>query len=298
MVATLLPTLATANSRILTAIDVCTATRNALLPGYSMGPLALGSTEANVSLPTGLPRIAVDDNYSYVLSLQAGGTVFNFPGQTCSVEKTYEIANTPDGPGAGDVLDNEDVSSGDLTDWLGDLFRDASYALTKDATPATCDTSTNCGISYTGVRGSVDTGGGLSLNEASPAYVIFQPAAPLSGTLGIPFAVTAAGDGDWLSLYLGPTLFFKQPLANFEPGLVYFALLTVPTDRVSNAPLTFWLDSTGASGAAVFFPTAITAVPLPTSLALLACALPLLARHRRAGLTPARTRCPAQGTIT
>jgi hypothetical protein len=37
------------------------------------------------------------------------------------------------------------------------------------------------------------------------------------------------GSGDSLSMYLGSQLFFQQPLAGFESGRMYFALVPLPS---------------------------------------------------------------------
>jgi hypothetical protein len=117
----------------------------------------------------------------------------------------------------------------------------------------------------------------VMLEEASPAYYVFQPAAALTGTIGVPFIVDAPGAGDYLSMYYGATQFFKQPLSNFTLGELYFASLPVDTllgtGPAENRAITLWLDSTGSNGARVYFPTSAVVVPAPPALLLLATGL-------------------------
>jgi hypothetical protein len=262
-----------ANSQILINSDACASTRQSLPPGYSMGPLALQQTSVQVSFPTGVPRISEDSGYKYTLSLTSGGQTFNFPNQTCPVLKTYQISNTPSGAVAG--FSFEYVEPEVVPTWLDQLFDDALGLAQEHLTPP--DTRPPALPGGGGIRGKLYLPGGVVLEEASPAYYVFQPAAPLTGTLAVPFIVDAPGVGDYLSMYYGATQFFKQPLSNFTLGELYFASLSVSTllgtGPAENRAITLWLDSTGSNGARVYFPTSAVVVPAPPALLLLATGL-------------------------
>jgi hypothetical protein len=73
---------------------------------------------------------------------------------------------------------------------------------------------------------------------------------------------------------------FKQPLASFTIGQLYFASLPLPAGPASIPAITLWLDSAGTNGAKVYFPTGAQVVPAPPALALLATALAGLAAVR------------------
>ncbi len=271
-----------ANSQTLINSDACASTRQSLPPGYSMGPLALQQTNVQVSFPTGVPRISEDSGYKYTLSLTSGGQTFNFPNQACPVLKTYEIRNTPSGAVAG--FSFEYVEPEVVPTWLDDLFREANYVVQehlKANAPPPCEGLCAAG----GIRGKLYLPSGVMLEEASPAYFVFQPAAPLTGTLAIPFIVDAPGVGDYLSMYYGATQFFKQPLSSFTLSELYFASLPVSTllgaGPAENRAITIWLDSTGSNGARVYVPTSAALVPAPPALLLLATGLVGLGFRRK-----------------
>jgi hypothetical protein len=264
-----------ANSQTLIYSDACQSTRQSLPAGYSMGPLDLQQTSVQVSFPTGVPRISEDSGYTYTLSLTSGGQTFNFPNQACPVLKTYQISNTPSGAVAG--FSFEYVEPEVVPTWLDEVFDGALDLIQEHLTPP--DDAPPCtGLcSGGGVRGKLYLPTGVMLEEASPAYYVFQPAAPLAGTLAIPFIVDAPGVGDYLSMYYGATQFFKQPLSNFTLGELYFASLPIDTllgtGPTENRAITLWLDSTGSNGARVYFPTSAVVVPAPPALLLLATGL-------------------------
>lgn len=265
-----------ANSQTLTFLDGCQSAFNAYPAGYSVGPPQLKQTTVAVSTPTGVPQFREANDYTYSLSLTSGGTTVAFPAQACDVDRTYQISNTPGGAGVGTTIPEENVDPDDVPGWLEQFFTGANNLIEqnfgpKPEAPGNCDDS-GC-VGGGGIRGKLFLQNGVELSEASPAYVAFQPAALITGPIAIPFIVEAPGIGDSLSMYFGATQFFKQPLASFTIGQLYFASLPVPGGPASNPAITLWLDSTGSNGAKVYFPTAAQVVPAPPALVLLATAV-------------------------
>lgn len=108
-----------------------------------------------------------------------------------------------------------------------------------------------------GVRGGIGFSG-FSLLENSPAWTYFTSDIDVTEAdepFFIPFAVVNAGDGDSIEFASHGEVFYRAPLAEFEPGAVY--LLSIPPEARATpvASWSFFLNSTGNSGAEVFFPT-------------------------------------------
>lgn len=111
-----------------------------------------------------------------------------------------------------------------------------------------------------GVRGSLDLGpitlDTIVLEESSPDWVSFMDAHDNPWSI-VPFFVTAAGDGDSLSIYDNRGLLWHQPLAQFTLGELYLAAIPKIEDADPRIPnlTTFWLNSVGDANASVIFAT-------------------------------------------
>jgi hypothetical protein len=263
-----------ANSQTLVFNDFCTGPIQNLPASYTAGPLQLQNTAVSVSTPSGVPRFSEANAYQYSLSITSGGTTIALPAQSCPVNRTYEVSNAPGGPSTGSTVPEDQVDPDAVPGLLEQLFRGANDLIEQNLGPRPVEVP--CPDAYTcsgGIRGRLFLRDGKELSEASPAYFAFQPAAPLTGPILIPFIVEAPGIGDSLSMYFGATQFFKQPLDSFTIGQLYFASLPLPAGPASNAAITLWLDSAGTNGAKVYFPTEAQVVPAPPALALLLTAV-------------------------
>jgi hypothetical protein len=96
---------------------------------------------------------------------------------------------------------------------------------------------------------------GYDLRESSPAMRMWTAVGTSTPeTIHIPFVVGNQGDGDWLSIAVNSTTVLHQPLANFAVNELYW--LTVPSTSFTTTSSTLWtffIESAGASNAAVYF---------------------------------------------
>jgi sugar lactone lactonase YvrE len=114
-----------------------------------------------------------------------------------------------------------------------------------------------------GVTGSLNATGGAALTTASPAYIAFSTPAITTPSF-VPFVVEAAAPGDSLSVEGSSGVIWSQPLANFTPGKMYFAILPPqPTDPVATTLMTYWVHNAGQGSSTVWFPGTFTFTPNP-----------------------------------
>jgi hypothetical protein len=257
------------------------------IPLITKGPLEFVNTA--VAPDQSVPAFFIQtDNYRYRATSTGVGGTFDLGYVTCQKLSSFQINNATEEQPLGEVLP-EDAYPDDqiLPDWLLKLSIGISGLIRENSEQYhPCDQQTDlCG--FLGIRGSLEVQEVLELETASPAWYTFQPAGSLGGldSLAIPFVVLEPGTGDSLSMYLGSQLFFQQPLAQFDPGRLYFAV--VPVAGVDNNPaITLWINSFGPAGTRVAIPTAVTPVPLPSTAWLCLTGLVSLAvgarRTRRA----------------
>lgn len=84
--------------------------------------MQLQTTTVGVTTPGGVPRFAEANAYQYALSITSGGSTIGLPAQSCPVNRTYEISNTPGGAAVGNTVPEENVASEDVPGWLEQFF--------------------------------------------------------------------------------------------------------------------------------------------------------------------------------
>ncbi len=257
------------------------------MPGITKGPLEFVSTgvATNQSAPAFFSQT---DNYRYRATSTGAGGSFDLGYFPCQKLSSFQINNATEAEPRGEVLPEEEYPDDQLFPaWLQHLFIEVDGLIKQNSDRYECGQPGQPRCFYGGgIRGSLEIREVLDLQTASPAYYTFQPTGSpaVLGSLAIPFIVVEPGSGDSLSMYLGSQLFFQQPLAGFEPGRLYFA--PVPIAGVtSNPAITLWINSFGPAGTRVVIPTAVTAVPLPSTAWLCLTAVAGLAvrkvLHRR-----------------
>jgi hypothetical protein len=116
----------------------------------------------------------------------------------------------------------------------------------------------------TGSRASLDTSGGFSLSTGTPGYNSFGNDS-LNVATNVPFIVDSAAPGDSLSIYGPAGLIWSQPLANFTPGVLYFAQIPAQTtDATQTVVMTYWIHSADQGVSSVYFPAQLVLVDAPT----------------------------------
>jgi hypothetical protein len=182
------------------------------------------------------------------------------PGASCTVITAYRLSNQPSGPASG----NTEANGGPPGGWTKYLATGCATGFSAATTAAgvTCVvgaplTGPACIAALVGAGVTSFCQGVLyGLQENSPDWILLSTEgdSAVPSTLSIPFAVTNQGDGDWLSFAIDGQEFWRQPLANFNVNEIHYA--DVPTSLLvaGTSPIfTFYLESTGQSGAGVLF---------------------------------------------
>jgi hypothetical protein len=104
---------------------------------------------------------------------------------------------------------------------------------------------------------------GWYLGDSLPGYVTYQvssalPRVSTPSSLSVPFKVTSAAGGGWLTMAYKGQQFWRQRATNFTIGQWYRATLPVTYLNEADPVLTVYLEGTTTPGTSVFIPSEST----------------------------------------
>lgn len=112
--------------------------------------------------------------------------------------------------------------------------------------------------------------GVVSITEQSAGWLSYRTAGFVSGANPVvPFGVVNAGTGDWITMTIDDTEFFRQPVDQYNDGNLHYAV--IPLGLVSSGAqqvISVFLESAGAADSSIYMPiiefqTTTKSVPMP-----------------------------------
>jgi hypothetical protein len=246
-----------------TVINQCTGG----LPGFSLSFMSSLTQVINNS-PV-IPEIATTNFYTATATAANGTTVTD--GYACVIYQLFD--GLPDAPTGNTLQLTEQEAEAQiraiiLQDLLQQIKGKASSSIiNQDYNPAPAPITAPFGgrtpaVGVLGFLGSLS--GGFALHTGTPGYNSFGNDSLNVGT-NVPFVVDSAAPGDSLSIYGPAGLIWSQPLANFTPGLIYFAQIPAQTtDATQAVVMTYWIHSADQGVSSVYFPAQLVLLDAPT----------------------------------